>query len=114
VRSGRGPRGGFQLAGPPGEISLARVAAPFDDLGARNCLLGRATCGWKNPCSVHPRWEAVSNSLQSFFRDTTIADLLGDIARRPSMAPSNDLAAVAVSRSTTTRGRRTAARRRAP
>ena len=113
LRSGRGPRGGFQLAAPPGEISLARIAAPFDDLAARNCLLGRATCGWKNPCSVHPRWEAVSSSLQSFFRDTTVADLLGDIARRPAMAPSNDLAALTVSRSAPTRGRRTATRRRA-
>ena len=114
LRSGRGPRGGFQLAAPPGEISLARVAAPFDDLGARNCLLGRASCGWKNPCSVHPRWEAVSSSLQSFFRDTTIADLLGDIAQRPSMAPGNDRAAVAIKRSPTPHGRRTAARRRTP
>jgi Rrf2 family protein len=92
LRSGRGPRGGFQLAGQPNEISLARVAAPFDDLGSRTCLLGRAACGWKNPCSVHPHWEAVSNALQSFFRDTTIADLLGEIAERPSMAPTKDRA----------------------
>lgn len=95
LRSGRGPRGGFQLAAPAGEISLARVAAPFDNLGARNCLLGRTACGWKNPCSVHPRWEAVSNSLQAFFRDTTIADLLGEIADRPSMAPKNDHSSLA-------------------
>lgn len=92
LRSGRGPRGGFQLAGQPDEISLARVAAPFDDLGSRACLLGRSSCGWKNPCSVHPHWEEVSNALQSFFRDTTIADLLGEIAERPSMAPTNDRA----------------------
>lgn len=90
LRSGRGPRGGFQLVGRPEEISLARVAAPFDDLGSRSCLLGRTTCGWKNPCSVHPHWEQVSNALQSFFRDTTIADLLGGIAERPAMAPAND------------------------
>lgn len=90
LRSGRGPRGGFQLAGPPDEISLARVAAPFDNLGSRACLLGRAACGWKNPCSVHSHWEEVSNALQSFFRDTTIADLLGGIAGRPSMAPAHD------------------------
>lgn len=114
LRSGRGPRGGFQLAAPAGEISLARLAAPFDDLGARNCLLGRTACGWKNPCSVHPRWEAVSSSLQSFFNDTTIADLLGDIARRPSMAPTNDVAAVADPRRGPARGKRTAARRRSP
>jgi Rrf2 family protein len=91
LRSGRGPRGGFQLAGKPEEISLARVAAPFDDLASRSCLLGRSSCGWKNPCSVHPHWEEVSNALQAFFRDTTIADLLGRIADRPSMAPVNDL-----------------------
>jgi Rrf2 family protein len=97
LRSGRGPRGGFQLADPPDEISLARVAAPFDDLSARSCLLGRAACGWKSPCSAHPRWEQVSNALQAFFRDTTIADLLGDIAGRPSMSPSNDRAALAAS-----------------
>lgn len=91
LRSGRGPRGGFQLASGPEDISLARVAAPFGDLGSRTCLLGRASCGWKNPCSVHPHWEEVSNALQSFFRDTTIADLLGGVAERPAMAPAHDV-----------------------
>ena len=99
LRSGRGPRGGFQLAAPPGEISLARVAAPFDDLGSRKCLLGRTSCGWKNPCSMHSRWEQVANSLQSFFRDTTIADLLGGIATHPASGPAHDLAASLVPRS---------------
>lgn len=116
LRSGRGPRGGFQLVGRPDEISLARVAAPFDDLGSRTCLLGRDVCGWKNPCSVHPHWEEVSNALQSFFRDTTIADLLGGIAERPAMAPSNDrVAAVPPVRSSQRAGRpKKPARRRAP
>ena len=95
LRSGRGPRGGFQLADPPDQISLARVAAPFDDLSARSCLLGRTSCGWKSPCSAHPRWEQVSNALQAFFSDTTIADLLGEIAARPSMTPSNDRSTLA-------------------
>lgn len=90
LRSGRGPRGGFQLASPPRELTLATVAAPFDNLAARRCLLGRASCGWKSPCAAHPRWEEVSNALQAFFRETTIADLLGEIAQRPAMAPDND------------------------
>lgn len=95
LRSGRGPRGGFQLARPPAGLSLADVAAPFDDLAARQCLLGRSACGWKNPCSVHPRWEEVSNALRSFFRETTVADLLGEIASRPAMAPRHDLPVLA-------------------
>ena len=90
LRSGRGPRGGFQLATSAGNLSLAEVAAPFDDLAARQCLLGRAACGWKNPCSVHPRWEQVSNALRAFFEQTTIADLLDEIATRPAMAPGRD------------------------
>lgn len=107
LRSGRGPRGGFQLARPAADLSLADVAAPFDDLAARQCLLGRSACGWKNPCSVHPRWEEVSAALRAFFGDTTIADLLGEIASRPAMAPAHDLP-VAI---TAPRGRRVAARR---
>ncbi|GMV10013.1 MAG TPA: Rrf2 family transcriptional regulator [Gemmatimonadaceae bacterium] len=90
LRSGRGPRGGFQLAEDPQALTLARVTAPFDDVGTRRCLLGRTTCNWNNPCSVHPRWEAVSLALLEFFRTTTVADLLGEIAVRPAMAPAAD------------------------
>ncbi len=92
LRSVRGPRGGFQLARAPKSITLGQVAALFDDVAPRRCLLGRASCGWKNPCVVHPRWEAVSDALHTFFRETTIADLLGDIAEQPAMAPLHDIA----------------------
>ena len=93
LASERGPKGGFRLARPAHRISLGDVVAPFDDLTERRCLLGRATCGWKNPCSAHPRWEAVAAAQQAFFRETTVADLLGEIADAPAMAPSHDIAA---------------------
>lgn len=98
LRSGRGPRGGFQLARPAADLTLADVAAPFGDLSVRECLLGRAACGAKNPCSAHSRWEEASRALQSFFRETTVADLLGEIANRPAAAPALDLAAPRVTR----------------
>jgi Rrf2 family protein len=92
LRSGRGPRGGFQLAESPDQLSLARVAAPFDDLGNRKCLLGRATCGARSPCAAHGRWEKISTALLQFFGTTTIADLMAEIAARPAAAPANDRA----------------------
>jgi Rrf2 family protein len=81
LRSVRGPRGGFQLAVPPARLTLARVTAPFDEVGERHCLLGRAQCGDRYPCAAHSHWSAVSDSLQSFFRNTTIADLIVDDGR---------------------------------
>ena len=78
LRSVRGPRGGFQLAVPPERLTLARVAAPFDEVGARHCLLGRAQCGERHACAAHSRWISISDSLQDFFRNTTIADLMDD------------------------------------
>ena len=44
LTSTRGPRGGFRLAVPPGQLTLARVAAPFDDVDSKPCLLGRTQC----------------------------------------------------------------------
>ena len=93
LKSERGPRGGFRLARPADQISLGEVVAPFEPMTERRCLLGRTTCGWKNPCSAHPRWEAVAVAQQAFFRETTVADLLGEIADAPRMAPSHDIAA---------------------
>ena len=79
LRSVRGPRGGFQLAVPPERLTLERVTAPFDAVGERHCLLGRAQCGDRYPCAAHARWVSLSDSLQAFFRNTTIADLLDDV-----------------------------------
>lgn len=76
LRSTRGPLGGFQLAVPPAKLTLARVTAPFDEAGARHCLLGRPQCSAQRPCAAHASWSALSDSLQDFFQRTTIEDLV--------------------------------------
>jgi Rrf2 family protein len=78
LRSVRGPRGGFQLAVPPARLTLARVTAPFDEVGERHCLLGRPQCSNRRPCAAHARWVGLSESLQEFFCGTTVADLIRD------------------------------------
>jgi Rrf2 family protein len=76
LQSARGPLGGFQLAVAPERLTLARVTAPFDNVGERHCLLGRPQCGDRSPCAAHASWKEMSTSLQTFFRHTTIADLV--------------------------------------
>ena len=101
LHSVRGPRGGFQLAVPADQLTLARIAAPFDDVRTRQCLLGHPVCDARHACPLHDRWEALATELRGFFIGTTVADLLQS-GYRPDPAPTTRRAA---------RTRRPAARR---
>jgi Rrf2 family protein len=75
--STRGKRGGFGLARPAGEISLLAIVDPFDRLGDRPaCLMGKGECSEADACAAHHAWKAVSAQVHTFFRQTTLADLV--------------------------------------
>lgn len=77
LSSSRGKRGGFALAVAPDRLPLLRVVSLFDRVGHEpRCLLGRAECSDDSPCAAHQRWRGVSEQVTSFFRNTTVADLL--------------------------------------
>jgi Rrf2 family protein len=77
LHSTRGPSGGFRLARKPDSISLLQVVQPFDDFGGpRSCILGRTRCSDRNPCPAHTRWKSISEQVTSFFRNTSVGDLL--------------------------------------
>ncbi len=73
----RGKHGGFQLAVPPGELSLFTVVSHFDHISeSRSCLLGRPQCSDRHACAAHWRWKALSEQIGAFFSETTVADLM--------------------------------------
>lgn len=73
----RGPRGGFQLARRSEDVTLFDVVAPFDDIEARRtCLLGRRECSDVNPCAIHAHWREVATQVATFFRETTLSDVV--------------------------------------
>jgi Rrf2 family protein len=74
--SSRGPKGGFRLSGTPARITLASVVRSFGPTGARRCLVGRPTCSDATPCAAHQHWTRVASSVEAFFEQTTIADLV--------------------------------------
>lgn len=81
VTSARGPFGGFVLAIPAAELSLARITDCFDEPRPQTrCLLGNAPCDQRNACSAHKRWTAIKNARRAALADTTVADLLGGSA----------------------------------
>lgn len=84
VHSARGAAGGFTLAVPAAELTLARIIAPFDDHARTpSCLLRNHICDSSNPCAVHARWSAIVGHAASRFALTTIADLLSDAKQVP-------------------------------
>ena len=76
LESRRGPQGGFRLARPADEVTLAEVVEPFDDVVRdRQCLLGRPECRDDSPCAAHERWKELAGRVERFFRETTLEDL---------------------------------------
>jgi DNA-binding IscR family transcriptional regulator len=58
-------------------VPLLRVVSHFDDIEpGRTCVLGRPACSDRQPCPAHTRWKAISEQVSTFFRQTSIGDLL--------------------------------------
>lgn len=77
LASTRGKAGGFQLAVPADRLRLYEIVAPFDRIDERRrCLLGRPRCSDSTACAAHSRWKQVADTVASFFRETSVADLL--------------------------------------
>jgi Rrf2 family transcriptional regulator, iron-sulfur cluster assembly transcription factor len=87
--SARGPFGGFQLALPPHELTIAEVIDCFDEPPReQRCLLGDSYCNPRVPCAAHYRWTAITVARREPLATTTLADLLGESA--PVVAPTNE------------------------
>ncbi len=90
LRSRRGPSGGFALAVPADRLLLAQVVDPVDPVPtARNCLLGRPECSDEHPCAAHGQWCDLAEAIRSFFKETTVADLIESELTSPSGAHSH-------------------------
>lgn len=75
VVSRRGRGGGFELARPPGRVTLAEAVEPFDEVMERRCLLGRPECRDEAPCAAHEAWREAVDELRTFFAETSLEDL---------------------------------------
>jgi len=83
LNSVRGPRGGFSLAVPVGDLTIARIVDAFDTSRASGmCLLGGTPCDPSRPCTAHDRWVEIHRSSRAPMETTTIGQMIGGRARR--------------------------------
>jgi Rrf2 family protein len=78
LQSRRGRGGGFRLQGPPDELTLAAVVAPFDSPARyRQCLLGGKKCSAMTACEAHDAWKPIAERTLAFLSETTLAQMAG-------------------------------------
>lgn len=81
VESVRGPGGGYQLAFPASEISVARIVVAINEnIDATRCG-GSENCHGDGRCLTHQLWQELSERIYEFLSDVTLADLI----RRPGV-----------------------------
>ncbi len=73
VRSVRGPGGGYQLARPADEITVAEVIRAVNEpVRTTMCENGVRGCHRGNRCDTHQLWEAMGEHIQRFLDAVTI------------------------------------------
>lgn len=76
VTSIRGPGGGYQMAKPLGEISIAEVTDAVDErIDATRCQ-GEGNCQQGETCLTHHLWLDLSEQIYDFLDGISLADLV--------------------------------------
>lgn len=76
VKSVRGPGGGYQLGLPSEQISVGMIiSAVNENIHVTKCL-GRGNCQSGVECLTHTLWEELSNRIESFLNEITLAELV--------------------------------------
>ena len=75
--SHRGAKGGYRLARPPAQISVAEMIAALEGpLGITECTLGTDLCVHEGSCAVQGPWEVINRVIRESLEIITLADLI--------------------------------------
>lgn len=76
VESVRGPGGGYYLARPGAQISIADIITAVDEpMDATNCG-GRSDCHDGQPCSTHALWQGLNDVLHAYLSEVNLQQLV--------------------------------------
>ncbi len=89
LRSRKGRNGGYALAKPPGEISVAEVIRVMDGpLAPIDCVsvMAHEACPMEGTCGLRWLWKDVRDAVAEILEKTTFADL---VSRKEPSADGN-------------------------
>ena len=104
VTSIRGASGGYHLAKPLNEIDVMTIISAVDEsVNAMQCE-GRGDCQGGTMCLTHDLWCALSNHIEQYLKNITLAQLLDmknvqSISERQIISSLNDITTITLSTS---------------
>ena len=76
VSSVRGPGGGYCMAKPLAEVTVADIIHAVDEpMDATQCG-GKANCHDDQPCMTHNLWTTLNKHMLNYLRSVSLADLV--------------------------------------
>jgi len=82
LSSVKGPNGGFFLSPDSKPISLGSIVMAIDGTDVlHTCTLGLKECSDKFPCPLHDEIKSYKERLRVIIRETTVQELMGDLAK---------------------------------
>lgn len=73
----RGTRGGYRLARPPAQISLAEIVEAMEGpIGMTECSVHAGQCGIEHNCGIRANWRQISGVVGQALRGISLAAML--------------------------------------
>jgi FeS assembly SUF system regulator len=76
----RGAAGGYRLARPAAEISVAEIIAAIDgEIGLTQCSVHEPGCERTNFCPTRPHWQRINMAVGEALAAITLADMVDSL-----------------------------------
>ncbi|MCS5711028.1 Rrf2 family transcriptional regulator [Candidatus Berkiella aquae] len=78
LKSVRGPKGGYVLAKPPAQITVADIIQAVDEKIDTTRCHGKGNCHEGTMCITHHLWDRLNQEIFDFLKSITLSELINE------------------------------------